>query len=228
MAPSNDMAALTGFVCEALAYGVHGVLFALFVMALVKRKHTDQNINTFITISNVLLFLVCTAHFVINFHHFYTTLRVTGGRDFAAETKPLVIADFLISLADLIGDSILIYRCWLIWVNNYLVTIIPSLCAMGGFACVTEVVLLLNSGHNSPIVPASFVPLAILRGISTPSRTARRADDMMIESGSLYMATQVIFVTLVAVGHPAQSIIADIAVTNLREFSHRISSSDLI
>ena len=53
---------------------------------------------------------------------------------FAAETKPLVGADLLISLADMIGDSILIYRCWAIWGKNHLVIIIPSLCAVGGFS----------------------------------------------------------------------------------------------
>lgn len=60
--------------------------------------------------------------------------QATGVHNFAAETKPLVGADILISLADLIGDSILIYRCWVIWGKNYLIVIIPWLCTMGGFS----------------------------------------------------------------------------------------------
>ncbi|KAI9452642.1 hypothetical protein BJY52DRAFT_1124203 [Lactarius psammicola] len=244
MALSNDMAALTGFACEALAYGVHCVLFALSVIMLVKRKRTDRNINTFITIANVFLFLICTAHFLIEFHHFYTTLQSTGVHDFAAETKPLVGADIFISLADLIGEGILIYRCWIIWGKNYFIVIIPSLCAVGGFACVAEAVhLLLGINPSAPVAPASLVPIITagyvltlvtnvlvtvlivlriwylsparnpqLRGISTPSRTSRHAIDIMVESGVLYVVTQIIFVVLFAIRHPAQAIIAVIAV----------------
>ncbi|KAH8985665.1 hypothetical protein EDB92DRAFT_2026958 [Lactarius akahatsu] len=97
-------------------------------------------------------------------------------------------------------------------------------------ACVAEVVhLLLGFNPSAPVAPVSFVPLAVagyalplatnvlvtvlivlriwyfspakntqLRGTSTPSRT--------------YMVTQIIFVVLVVVRHPAQAVIADIAV----------------
>lgn len=244
MALSNDMAALTGFACEAVVYGVHCVLFALSVMVLVKRNRSDRNVNTIIATANVILFLVCTTHFVIEFHHFYTTLQATGVDDFAAETKPLVGADILISLADLIGDGILIYRCWLIWGKNYLVVVIPSLCAVSGFACVTVVVyLLLSIDPSAPVAPEQLVPLATagyslplatnvlvtvlivlriwyispasdpnIRGISTPSRIARRAIDIVVESGALYMVTQIIFVALFVTRHPAQAIIGVIAV----------------
>jgi len=35
-----------------------------------------------------------------------------------------------------------------------------------------------------------------LRGIPTPSRTARRAPDTLVESGALYLVTQIILVVL--------------------------------
>ncbi|KAI0292629.1 hypothetical protein B0F90DRAFT_1645372 [Multifurca ochricompacta] len=244
MALSNDMAALIGFACEAVAYGAYCILFVLTAILLAKRKRTKENINVPITIASVFLFLVCTAHFAIEFNHYYTTLQVNGVDHFADETNPLLGADLLISVADLIGDAILIYRCWLIWGKNYFVIIIPSLCAVAGFACLAETShRLLGINPTAPIAPNSLVPLATagyslplvtnvlvtllivsriwylspmsnpnLRGIPPPSRTARHVIDIVVESGALYLVTQAIFVGLFAAKHPAQAIIAVIAV----------------
>ena len=57
----------------------------------------------------------------------------TGVTGYARETSQLVAADVLISLCDLLGDYILIYRCWVLWGRNYWVVLVPSLCAVGGF-----------------------------------------------------------------------------------------------
>ncbi|KAI0292631.1 hypothetical protein B0F90DRAFT_1920266 [Multifurca ochricompacta] len=244
MALSNDMAALIGFACEAVAYGAYCVLFILTMLLLSKMKRAKRDINTPITIASIFLFLVCTAHFAIEFNHYYTTLQAIGVNHFADETNPLLGADLLISLADLIGDAILIYRCWLIWGKNYFVIIIPSLCAVAGFACLAESLhLLLGINPTAPVAPNSLVPLATagyslplatnvlvtlliisriwylspvsnpnLRGIPPPSRTARHVIDIVVESGALYLVTQAIFVGLFAAKHPAQAIIAVIAV----------------
>jgi hypothetical protein len=45
-----------------------------------------------------------------------------------------------------------------------------------------------------------------------PTGTGRAAIDMVVESGMLYLVVQLIFVVLFAIGHPAQGIIAAIAV----------------
>jgi len=42
-------------------------------------------------------------------------------------------ADFLISFTDLVGDMVLLYRCWMLWDKNYYVIILPLLSAVGGF-----------------------------------------------------------------------------------------------
>ena len=38
-------------------------------------------------------------------------------------------ADFLVSVADFLGEIILIYRCWLMWSRNYWIILLPSLIA---------------------------------------------------------------------------------------------------
>lgn len=42
-------------------------------------------------------------------------------------------ADFLISFTDLVGDLVLVYRCWMLWGKNYYVVILPLLSAFAGF-----------------------------------------------------------------------------------------------
>lgn len=53
--------------------------------------------------------------------------------NFAAETKELFGADILISLIDLFGDMVLIYRCWLVWGKSYVAIVPPFVTAVAGF-----------------------------------------------------------------------------------------------
>ena len=46
---------------------------------------------------------------------------------------PLVGADVLISFCDLLGDLILLYRCWVIWGKNYWIVFAPLVTAGAGF-----------------------------------------------------------------------------------------------
>ena len=62
-----------------------------------------------------------------------TRQRATGVEHFANETESLIGADILISVSDLLGGLILVYRCWVIWGKNTLVIILPLLTALAGF-----------------------------------------------------------------------------------------------
>ena len=66
-----------------------------------------------------------------------------GVHGYANETTQLVGADIFLSLCDLLGDYILIYRLWVLWGKNYWIIILPSLCAVAGF-CQS-----LSSNHSS-------------------------------------------------------------------------------
>ena len=49
-------------------------------------------------------------------------------------------------------------------------------------------------------------------GARFPMDTSRRAIDIVVESGMIYLAVQLVFVVLFAIRHPAQGIVAVIAV----------------
>jgi hypothetical protein len=51
-----------------------------------------------------------------------------------------------------------------------------------------------------------------LLGRRIPTGPARAAIDIVVESGVLYLAVQLVFVTLLAIRHPAQAIVGPMAV----------------
>ncbi|RDX40953.1 hypothetical protein OH76DRAFT_277179 [Lentinus brumalis] len=242
MTLSNDMAALIGFACEASLWGAYTVLFFVSMVLLFRRKERGFG-NTPVIILSIVLFLFCTAHFALEFNHFYTILRSIGVNGFANETKPLVGADIFISLCDLLGDFLLVYRCWALWGKKAWVVVLPFLTAVAGVGCMARAVhLTLVISPTAPVPDPSIVPLTtaafslplctnvmatgliLLRmwlmsrrtvtglGIHRSKRVACSAVMIIVESGLLYLVTQLVFVVLVAIAHPAQAIVAVMAV----------------
>ncbi|CDO70561.1 hypothetical protein BN946_scf184579.g17 [Trametes cinnabarina] len=131
MVLSNDIAALVGFASEAVLWGINSVLSSRLSFVIAPRP--SRGLNVPILVLGCALFASCTAHFALEFSHYVTTLRDTGVAGFADETSALVGADILISLCDLLGDFVLIYRCWIVWGRNFWVVLLPFLTAVAGF-----------------------------------------------------------------------------------------------
>lgn len=91
MALSNDISALIGFACETTLWGtwmparslnpvshalagVYCVLFALSLGLLYRRNQKLGDMNSTILVIHCLLFGACTAHYALEFNHFYTVL----------------------------------------------------------------------------------------------------------------------------------------------------------
>jgi hypothetical protein len=73
MTISNDIAALIGFACESILYGLYIPLFLLCILYLTSRRRT-QAYNVPMIVATVILFLLCTCHYSLEFNHFYTYL----------------------------------------------------------------------------------------------------------------------------------------------------------
>ncbi|KAL7277259.1 hypothetical protein ACG7TL_009112 [Trametes sanguinea] len=174
------------------------------------------------------------------------TRVATGVPGFANETKPLAASNIFISISDLLGDAMLIYRCWFPWGDHRWVVLPLALPAIAGFACMLQSIhFVLSVSPTSPVPPAVVVPLTtagfalplctnvmataliILRiwqltgqsaWSSSLNSSRRRADvssrvtAMFVESGLLYLAAQLVFVVLIAIKHPAQAVLAVIAI----------------
>ena len=90
MTISNDMAALVGFVCEAFFHGsfiarrdksiahsplaCYTMLFATAVYLKLNGPEDQRSVGRPLFIITVLLYLACSAHFTVQFAHFYIAL----------------------------------------------------------------------------------------------------------------------------------------------------------
>jgi hypothetical protein len=239
MVVSINVTQAVGLVCEALLYGVYCVLFITSVIILIKRYRVS---NRVIWVANCLLFTTATAHFALMFNHFYIALENAPFSDFGNETPALMGANLMISVVDVIGDLLLLYRCWLVWEKKFYVIVLPLLTALGGFGCILPIPsLLLSIDPTSPIPPAEIVPLTIagyalplctnimvtgliasrlwhISRVSVIDKNGKpaivkisaggRPMMLIIESGALYMVTQLIFVILVATRNPAEAVLS--------------------
>ncbi|KIK43829.1 hypothetical protein CY34DRAFT_803335 [Suillus luteus UH-Slu-Lm8-n1] len=239
MAVSTNVSAAVGMVCEAFLYGVYCVLFIASIVILVKRYRVSHRV---ILVANCLLFATSTAHFALVFNHFYIALENAPFSAFGDETPELMGANLLSSVADLLGDLLLLYRCWLVWGKNYYVIILPLLTALAGFGCILPIPsLVLSINPTSPVPPTEIVPLTTA-GYALPLCTnimvtgliavrlwyisrvpiideygkpailkiaaGGRPMMLVIESGALYMITQLIFVVLVAMQNSAEAVLS--------------------
>lgn len=104
----------------------------------------------FIITCTVCLYLLCTTHFALEFTHFYISLvcampfRSTRFLNTTAEyhrrggiRKPdsiLIGAGLLLPATRILGDLIVIYRCWVLWSKSFWVIILPSLSVISTFS----------------------------------------------------------------------------------------------
>ncbi|GJE85466.1 hypothetical protein PsYK624_015450 [Phanerochaete sordida] len=238
MAVSIDVLVLIGFACESLLYGAYCVLFLASLYVLFhkwKGRGTDRTV----VVLHFCLFVACTLHYALEFNHFYLYLNTSGVVGYANEDFHMFIADCVVSVADFLGDLILIYRCWIIWGCQYYVAVLPLLTSTAGLICASVVGRLVwgTTGANvSPsIVPlglASFVlPLCtnvlvtglmigriwyMSRGAGeiykiTGNGATRKAIHVMVESGALYFVVQLVFVVVYGMNHPSAVIMIVIA-----------------
>ncbi|EJF59596.1 hypothetical protein DICSQDRAFT_89248 [Dichomitus squalens LYAD-421 SS1] len=176
---TDDLAALIGFAGEATLWGAYAILFLVSIVLMRKRKQSTP-LSLPVVVAHVALFIACTVHYGLEFNHFYTTLAAKGVHGYANETTQLVGADIFLSLCDLLGDYILIYRLWVLWGRNYWIIILPSLCAVAGFTCIMVVVhYVVTLDPTSPTPPAAMLPLTIA-GYALPLGTNALATVLII------------------------------------------------
>ncbi|KAH9946545.1 hypothetical protein B0H21DRAFT_808880 [Amylocystis lapponica] len=242
---SDYIAALIiGFACESVLYGAYCVLFLISLTVLVWYR-SRSNINVPLLVANIVLFLSCTAHWVLEFNIFYTMLQSPGTSGYVNVTRKIFGAEILLSLIDFFGDAVFIYRCWLVWRRNYGIIVLPFLTALAaGFACIIEIThLVLTTDFLAPVAPVA-TPLGIAgyaialatnvlvtllisgriwalahagadvdtAGVPMRGRAlAHHAIGVIVESGALYLAVQLVYLVLLTLEHPAQGIAGGIA-----------------
>ncbi|KAJ7250686.1 hypothetical protein C8J57DRAFT_678224 [Mycena rebaudengoi] len=118
-------------VCEALCYGFFMCIFIMSVYTHLKVSRQTTHTKTLFAIA-CGMFIVATLHFGLTFHR---TLRAvediqtqqgqTGLGDSHAWYS--ILRDVLYVTQCILGDSVAIYRCWILWDRNIRIVTLPIL-----------------------------------------------------------------------------------------------------
>ncbi|KAJ7924140.1 hypothetical protein B0H13DRAFT_2315751 [Mycena leptocephala] len=117
--------------CEATCYGFFLCIFILSV-------YTHLNVSRRTTHTNIMfamacaMFIVSTSHFVIIFYRtVYGLLEMAttqgGSAAFLANPRSwhAIMRDALYMTQCILGDSVAIYRCWILWDRDFRVVALP-------------------------------------------------------------------------------------------------------
>ncbi|KAJ6540017.1 hypothetical protein DFH09DRAFT_67675 [Mycena vulgaris] len=155
--PSN----LATLVLESWLYGILSLLFISTIYFLATRpilaghnQSTKHHFTSLVFLGVASLFIVITAHWIVviyqAFFAFIHLASATAERAFYADLsqRSEIIKAGLFFSSILIGDSLVIYRLWIIWGLNRYVVIFPIFTLIGTF--VTSIVVVHTSTHWEP------------------------------------------------------------------------------
>ncbi|KAG1842278.1 hypothetical protein DFJ58DRAFT_806824 [Suillus subalutaceus] len=153
-----DSAAIMSIVLESILYGFSVLMFIGTIWALTYKRHM-RDVNRPIAAVAVLLFTLSTAHMVIDIIRTEEGLiqyrdELPGRPDaFFADISrgTFVINNAIVVLQTLLGDGVVIYRCYVVWQTIWVI-ILPSMlwCGVavtGGYSIYSFSHTTSTSGH---------------------------------------------------------------------------------
>ncbi|KAG2052692.1 hypothetical protein BDR06DRAFT_503112 [Suillus hirtellus] len=165
-----DSAALMSTVLEGILYGFSVLMFIGTIWALTHERHM-RSVNRPITAVAVLLFVLSTAHMVVDIIRTeeglvqHRNILQSGPEAFftAISRETIVVHNAIYVLQTLLGDGVVIYRCYIVWRSIWII-ILPIM--MWCSVAVTGVCSIYKFWHASIISGNVFGLLVIRNWIS--------------------------------------------------------------
>ncbi|KAJ3896862.1 hypothetical protein GG344DRAFT_84992 [Lentinula edodes] len=141
MAFGADESKLVSIFIQTLLYGAYTVVFALTVWILVWRRPAGQSINKLLLWTSIVMFVLATMHISVNyarvFMAFITYRNAEGGP--AAFFNILsnftqVFGSAIYVTQTLVGDSVVLVRCYIVWGRQWYIVACPALLLLGSTA----------------------------------------------------------------------------------------------
>lgn len=154
---SSNEAIFLGTVLEGIFYGIYCVIFALFLN--IQKKSSGSNR---LTHALIFLFVLCTGYICLDFtQQFITIFRLNGPTAANVVQNINITTSMIYTFTDITTQSILIYRCWIMWNRNPLFIIFPTVLALASFStCLGLTIELIRIGlAGQP--PVWFFPLGV-------------------------------------------------------------------
>jgi hypothetical protein len=182
-----DAAAIMSSVLEGILYGFSVLMFIVTIWT-VTYKRRIRDVNRPIVAVATLLFLLSTAHIVVGIIRVeeglvkYRDTFPGGSAAFFADVAQgtFLVKDVILILQTLIGDGVVIYRCYIVWQSVWII-IIPcmmwcGIAAFGVFAvyCLSQVssktIFTDQAGH----IVAGFIALTLATNLLSSGLLAYR------------------------------------------------------
>ncbi|KAF8628830.1 hypothetical protein AX17_005891 [Amanita inopinata Kibby_2008] len=238
---SIKQASTIGLWVEVLLYGIYVCLFMETLYIMFKKRVSTGPVLMF-KIVTVVMFFVATAHVAINLHHFLRPSLPPPAATDADDYRPNIAhwdtlaRTILMCIMSWLGNTLVVYRCYIIWNESYLIITIPVVLLIADF--VMDIVVLCLTTHPratsfkhfirwlSPIYPLAFAQntittLLIAFKLWKTHRSSKSAGAhnvgsplglvqimrIVVESALLYTIQLLILIILGSIKHNAQFII---------------------
>ncbi|KAI0789589.1 hypothetical protein C8Q75DRAFT_142547 [Abortiporus biennis] len=136
-----DKAYLTAIWLETAFYGMNFVLFWTCLCILTIRRRTPKINKILVTIA-ISMFAFSTAHVSLGFQRliegFITLRNAPGGPAafFSDVSKPgNVVKVGIHTVNSIIGDSVVVWRCYLVWSKDWRMCVVPVLLVIASAVC---------------------------------------------------------------------------------------------
>ncbi|KZT73959.1 hypothetical protein DAEQUDRAFT_761897 [Daedalea quercina L-15889] len=227
-----DRAYLAAIWLETLFYGMNIVLFSSCLYVLIARRRTPR-VNRYLVGIAVLMFCFSTCHVFLGFYRLimgFIVLRNQPGGPaafFSDVSIPANVAKVgLHTVNSIVGDSVVVWRCFLVWGRSWKMCLIPMLLVCASAICGFGQTVYFARGqkYHSAFAPAlvrwngSLFSLSLATNMVVTILVALRAWHMLrlsggaagfryfkiliiiIESGMIYSVALICEVTLYFLG----------------------------
>jgi magnesium-transporting ATPase (P-type) len=135
-----DVAELAGIIIEGILYGMFVILTALSLYILLSRsRRGGAKVNKPMVVTSLLMFALATSQVIVDciamFDPFIKMTRPERIAEFKNNSLPINASKHGIFFTMmLLGDAIVIYRCFIIWGRRWLVIVLPALLSVASGA----------------------------------------------------------------------------------------------
>lgn len=236
-----DKAYLSAIWLETLFYGTNFVLFWICLVVLTINRRTPK-VNKLLVAIAISMFLFSTTHVSLGFQRLiegFITLRNEPGGPATFFSDVSVHANVvkvgIHTVNSIIGDSVVVWRCWLVWSKDWRICVIPIILVLASAVCgFTQTVIFARAtdlhsafAHTLQIWNGSLFTLSLATNVVVTILIAIRVAYMLrvgggtanfrywriliiiIESGMIYSIALISEITLYFLGSNAFYIVYD-------------------
>ncbi|KAJ7653793.1 hypothetical protein B0H17DRAFT_957300 [Mycena rosella] len=211
-----DGAELAGIVAEGILYGAFSIFLAVTVYILIYRRRSREKLNLPMLTASLLMMALATAQIIVDTINIFKTFindKTRLERQFFLQdaTQPIFAAKHAVYFTMmLLGDSIVVYRCFIVWSKNYWVIAYAHTTTIWAVRHIESVtiedetkwgiaVLMLSMSTN--IMATCDDALGRTSGYATSISSHRRVLKIVMESGLVNAAYLIAYTTVLVLNN---------------------------